>query len=76
MRIKRMTSERRRNFTPTESVEAELDKLPLLQRSRIINEALESYFGQQQEMMSDIEDIKKGIDDIKKLLAQALKARK
>ena len=39
-----------------------------LQRSKIINDALREYFGCQKELLSDIEDIKKGIEEIKQLL--------
>jgi len=70
-----MTSERRRNFTPDPDVEKELDKQPLLQRSRIINDALREYFGRQQELLSDIEDIKKGIEEIKQILKRERKAK-
>jgi hypothetical protein len=68
-----MPSEKlRRDFAPEQDVIEALDLVPLMKRSRVINEALRAYFDLQQDAHFK-QEVLKGIKDIKHLLEQLLK---
>ena len=62
----------RRDFAPEPDIVEALDLVPLMKRSRVINEALRGYFDHQQDAHFK-QEVLKGIEDIRTLLGQLLK---